>query len=102
LKPTAPSVGTVPINKHDDREEEALRKSSPVKERKKHKRGAAADEIDVLFDDVIRQKVVRGTLDVAPAFVPAFLKSKTKAKEGEGRARKGSGYTLTSEPSWMR
>jgi hypothetical protein len=33
LKPTAPSTGTVPTNKHDDREE-ALRKSSPAKERK--------------------------------------------------------------------
>jgi hypothetical protein len=100
LKPTAPSAGTVPTNKHDDREE-ALRKSSPAKERKKHKRSAGTDETDTLFDDVIGRKVVRGALDVASAPVPAFLKSKTKAKEGEGRARKGLGYTLTSEPSWM-
>jgi len=83
LKSTAPSEGTAPTNQHDDREEEAPRKSSPAKERKKRKRSAAADEIDVLFDDVIGRKVVRGEMNVDPAPAPAFPKSKMKAKEGE-------------------
>ena len=90
LKPTAPSTGTVPTNKHDDREE-ALRKSSPAKERKKHKGSAATDQIDTVFDDVIGRKVVRGALDVASAPVPAFLKPKTKAKEGEGQSEERVG-----------
>jgi len=90
LKSTAPSAGTIPTNEHDDREEEeeAPGKPVPVKVRKKRKRSAAADEIDALFDDVIGRKIVggHGALDVDPAPVPAFLKSKTKAQEGE---RKG-------------
>ena len=83
LKSTAPSEGTVPTNEHDDREEEAPRKSSPAKKRKRRKRSAAADEIDALFDCVIRRKIVRGKMDVDPAPAPAFPKSKMKAKEGE-------------------
>ena len=83
LKSTAPSEGTVPTNKHHDREEEAPGKSSPAKERKRRKRSAAADEIDALFDDVIGRKIVRGEMDVDPAPAPAFPKSKTMAKEGE-------------------
>jgi len=91
LKSTAPSEGTVPTNEHDDREEEAPGKSSPAKERKKRKRSTAADEIDVLFDDVIGWKIVRGELAVDPAPVPAFLKSKTKAKEGERQSEERVG-----------
>jgi hypothetical protein len=98
LKYTAPSAGTVPTNEHDDREEEAPGKSSPVKVLEKRKRGAAADEIDVLFDDVIGRRFVRGALDVSPAL---RLRSGRPRRE-KGRARKGSGHTLTSEPSWMR
>ena len=102
LKSTAQSAVRVPTNEHDDREEETQGKSSPAKERKNRKRSAAADEIDVLFDDVIGWKIVRGELAVDPAPAPAFVKSKMKAKEGERQSEEGSGYTLTSGPSWIR
>jgi hypothetical protein len=102
LKSTAPSAGTIPTDEHDDHEEEAPGKFSPMKEHKMRKRNAAADEIDALFDDLIGWKVVRGKLDVDPTPAPASTKSQTRAKGEKGRAWKGSGYTLTSGPSWMR
>ena len=91
LKYTVPSAGTVPTDEHDGREEETPGKSSPVKELEKRKRGAAPDEIDALFDDVIGRKAVRGAPDVAPAPAPAFRRSKTKAKEGEGQSEERVG-----------
>jgi hypothetical protein len=83
MRISASSAATALANEHDDRDSEAPRKFPPVKERKKRKRSAAADEIEALSSDVVEPKVLR-----APSPAPAFPKSKTKAKEGEGQGEK--------------